>query len=169
MDEEEAREMAFAILMEFEEVLDEFDVTIPSADREGREEEARLYGTEYYVLEDAITEILRKVGSGPIGLQEARRLSFLILEEIEETLRDAGVGLPPGLVVGSYGYPRIGEREWDRLREAIVRRLGRRMPTSGTRSKRSFGPSDEAGAACEQMRRRMVEAAEVTKKPHGGQ
>ena len=34
MEEEDARELAFAILMEFEEILDEYDVTIPSADRE---------------------------------------------------------------------------------------------------------------------------------------
>jgi hypothetical protein len=30
MDAYEARELAFAILMEFEEILDEYDVTIPS-------------------------------------------------------------------------------------------------------------------------------------------
>ncbi len=120
MEEEKARELAFAILTEFEEVLDEYDVRIPSADREGREEEARLCGTEYYVLVDAITEILRKNGSRRISLRDARRVSFLILEEIEETLRDGGVSLPPGLVAGPYGYPRIGEKEWDRLREIII-------------------------------------------------
>ena len=31
---------------------------IPSDDREGREEEACLYGTEYYELEDAVVGIL---------------------------------------------------------------------------------------------------------------
>jgi len=39
-------------------------VTIPSSDREGREEEARLYGTEYHSLEDAITEILVEETTG---------------------------------------------------------------------------------------------------------
>ncbi|MBN2562227.1 MAG: hypothetical protein JXQ75_14985 [Phycisphaerae bacterium] len=34
------------------------DIIVPSDDREGREEEACLYGTEYYELEDAITDIL---------------------------------------------------------------------------------------------------------------
>jgi len=30
----------------------------PSADREGRKEEACIYGSEYYELEDTITDIL---------------------------------------------------------------------------------------------------------------
>lgn len=58
MKEEEARELAIAIIGYFEELLAEHDITIPSADREGRTEEARIYGAEYYVLEDAITELL---------------------------------------------------------------------------------------------------------------
>ena len=33
-------------------------IMIRSQDREGREEEACLYGTEYYELEDAVTGIL---------------------------------------------------------------------------------------------------------------
>jgi len=56
-------------------MLDEKKLTIPSSDREGREEEARLYGSEYYTLEDAITAILaeetrvRKIDDEP-GLLE---------------------------------------------------------------------------------------------------
>jgi len=65
-----ARQTAIHILDEFEELLDEKGVTVPSSDREGREEEARLYGSEYYSLEDAITAILVNpptsgAGSGP--------------------------------------------------------------------------------------------------------
>jgi len=56
-----AREVAIAVCDKFEELLDAKDITIPSADREGREEEARLYGSEYYQLEDTITDILAKV------------------------------------------------------------------------------------------------------------
>jgi len=58
MNARKARRIAIRILDEFEELLDEKNVTIPSSDREGREEEARLYGSEYYTLEDAISEIL---------------------------------------------------------------------------------------------------------------
>ena len=58
MEEEEARELAFAIIGEFEELLARHDIKIPSADREGSEEEACIYGDAYYELEDRIVEIL---------------------------------------------------------------------------------------------------------------
>lgn len=59
MKEETARELAIQILDEFEELLDAKGIMIPSDDREGRKEEACIYGTEYYELEDAIVDILR--------------------------------------------------------------------------------------------------------------
>ena len=43
MTEEEARELAFAIIGEFEELLAEHNIMIPSRDREGRPEEACIY------------------------------------------------------------------------------------------------------------------------------
>ena len=52
------RQLAVAVLDEFEELLAEKNVMILSEDREGREEEACLYGCEYYELEDAIVGIL---------------------------------------------------------------------------------------------------------------
>jgi hypothetical protein len=52
------RELAILICDEFEELLAEKDIMIDSSDREGRPEEACLYGSEYYALEDAIVEIL---------------------------------------------------------------------------------------------------------------
>lgn len=58
MDEEKAREVAIQILDEFEELLAAKAVKIPSDDREGREEEACLYASEYYALEDAVVGIL---------------------------------------------------------------------------------------------------------------
>lgn len=42
----------------FENLLDKFDITIPSDDREGNEEEARIYGDVYVDLEDAVTGML---------------------------------------------------------------------------------------------------------------
>ena len=50
MNARKARRIAIRILDEFEDLLDEKNVAIPSSDREGREEEARLYGSEYYPL-----------------------------------------------------------------------------------------------------------------------
>jgi hypothetical protein len=58
MEEEDARELAIAIIDEFEELLAEHGIKVPSEDREGREDEACIYGSEYYALEDAIVAIL---------------------------------------------------------------------------------------------------------------
>ena len=52
------RQLAIGICDAFEDLLEEKNITIPSEDRTGRPEEARLYGDEYYALEDAIVEIL---------------------------------------------------------------------------------------------------------------
>jgi len=60
MNEDEARELAFAIIGEFEELLAQHNMAIPSSDREGRKEEACIYGDAYYELEDEITELLMK-------------------------------------------------------------------------------------------------------------
>ena len=52
------REIAFCILDKFEEFLAENNIVIPSEEREGNEDEACLYGTKYYDLEDSIINIL---------------------------------------------------------------------------------------------------------------
>ena len=57
-NEEQARNVAIRILDEFEELLDRKDITVPSDDREGGADEARLYGSEYSGLEEDITAIL---------------------------------------------------------------------------------------------------------------
>ena len=58
---ERERRIAIEILDEFEELLAAKDIKIPSNDREsdGRNESS-LYGTEYYDLEDKITDILKR-------------------------------------------------------------------------------------------------------------
>jgi len=58
MREDKARRLAIQILDEFEELLGRHSVKIPSADREGRKEEACIYGSQYYELEDTVTGIL---------------------------------------------------------------------------------------------------------------
>ncbi len=52
------REIAIQCVNEFEELLEEKNIDISSDDREGNKEEAHLYGTEYYQVEDGITSIL---------------------------------------------------------------------------------------------------------------
>ena len=55
------RELATVILNEFEQLLNEKDITIPSDDREDiGEDAARLCGKEYYNLLDVIENILNK-------------------------------------------------------------------------------------------------------------
>ena len=58
MNANKARRIAIKILDEFEELLGEKGIVIPSDNREEREEEACLYGMEYYRLEDTIADML---------------------------------------------------------------------------------------------------------------
>ena len=66
MNEEQARDFAIQVLDELEDLLEAKGIMIPSDDREGREEEACVYGTEYYELEDAIVGILKEEVSGAV-------------------------------------------------------------------------------------------------------
>jgi hypothetical protein len=63
---DKARKLSAEIMDCFEELLEEKGIDIPSTDREGRAEgeceEARIYGTEYYDLEDKICDLLRDNG-----------------------------------------------------------------------------------------------------------
>ncbi|MFH1110744.1 MAG: hypothetical protein V1790_16340 [Planctomycetota bacterium] len=52
------RELAILVCDQFEDLLDEKNIMVDSADREGREEEACLYGSEYYAIEDGVVDIL---------------------------------------------------------------------------------------------------------------
>lgn len=47
----------------FEDLLAEHDIYIPNEDREGDEDEACIYGTDFSDLEDSIIEILVKFGN----------------------------------------------------------------------------------------------------------
>ena len=134
MDEEKARELAFAIISgDFEELLAKHDITIPSADREGREEEACIYGTEYYLLEDAITSILKK-GSKRTGKeQQARDMAFRILEEFEEVLDHHHIKVPSTDPQRATSHVALCMPEWDGLRDGIVRLLRDNMVAGGAR------------------------------------
>lgn len=51
---------ATEILDCFEDLLDQKGIDIPSEDRNGEDGEARIYGTEYFELEDMIVELLKE-------------------------------------------------------------------------------------------------------------
>lgn len=55
------RQFSADICSIFEDLLADYDIYIPSEDREGEEGEACLYGTEYSAIEDGVTEILVKL------------------------------------------------------------------------------------------------------------
>lgn len=55
---EENRKIANKIIDMFEELLKEHEIKIPNEERCDNEDEACIYGTDYYNLEDKITEIL---------------------------------------------------------------------------------------------------------------
>lgn len=57
---ENSRKLAIKIIDEFEELLAKYDIKLPSNEREGNEEEACIFGTDYYDLEDKITEIINE-------------------------------------------------------------------------------------------------------------
>ena len=60
------REVANNIVEAFEDLLEENDITIPDEDREGNDDEARLYGTTYDNLltnvESMVVELMKRCG-----------------------------------------------------------------------------------------------------------
>lgn len=54
------REYSTAICDLFEELLEQHDITIPDEDREGNEDEARLYGMTYAHLEEDVLFLLKE-------------------------------------------------------------------------------------------------------------
>ncbi len=55
---EKNRELAIEIISKFEELLSKKDIKIPNDEIENEEDEACIYGKDYYELEDEITELL---------------------------------------------------------------------------------------------------------------
>lgn len=52
------RQFSVSILNAVESLLDSKDITIPNDDREGDQDEGRLYGRDYYELEEVVVRIL---------------------------------------------------------------------------------------------------------------
>ena len=58
--EEKLKGIAFAILQEFEDLLQDYNMKIPDTCRAEEDNEACLFGENYYLLEDKIVEILKQ-------------------------------------------------------------------------------------------------------------
>ena len=73
------------ILAEFEELLERYDITIPSRDRQGEEGEARLYGSEYYNAEERVLTIIESDCSIEARLKDIiAELDRIIIESDQE-------------------------------------------------------------------------------------
>ena len=57
---EKNRQTAILILGKFEKLLDKYGIIIPDEHRMGEDDEACLFGTNYYALEDEITDLLNQ-------------------------------------------------------------------------------------------------------------
>lgn len=55
------KEVASDIINQFEELLSKNNIIIPNEDREGNDDEACIYGKDYYDLEDYIINVLKKI------------------------------------------------------------------------------------------------------------
>lgn len=53
------RNFASGILEIFEEKLEELNISLPDIQREGKQDEARIYGKNYYDLLDEISDFIR--------------------------------------------------------------------------------------------------------------
>ena len=53
------RQFSISILNAVENLLDSKDITIPNENREGDDNEARIYGDDYFGLEDNVVQILK--------------------------------------------------------------------------------------------------------------
>ncbi len=127
MDEEEAREMAFRICVEFDDLLEEKGIKIPSADREGNEREACLYGEEYWRMEDAILDILMDQPRVEFLREEswsashpARQLAIRICDEFEGRLAKKNIKVPSSDREGNEEEACLYGREYYALEDAIV-------------------------------------------------
>lgn len=59
---DKARKLSAEIMNFFEELLADNNIKIPCSDRNDEPDEARIYGSVYYDLEDKICDLLRDNG-----------------------------------------------------------------------------------------------------------
>jgi len=150
MDEEHAREIVIRIFDEFEDLLDEHNIVIPSADRTGRPEEACLYGDAYWRLEDAITDIvagLQNEGIAAGDLRDAghpvRSLAIRICHEFEELLMEHDIKIPSSARRGDPDEACLYGSTYYALEDAVVDILMEELGAGG-RGTRQVGSRQSA-------------------------
>ena len=166
MDEETAYEIAIRIRDEFEDLLDEKNITIPSADREGVPEEARLYGEENSRLVEAIVELLVKYADG-ITLEgdiddachPLRELAILACDEFEDLLGDKNIMVDSADREGREEEASLYGSEYYALEDAVVEILMEELPAA-TRDEQVSSIGEEAWAATAMMQKTTASTPE---------
>lgn len=157
MDEEQAREIAIQICSRFEDLLDEKNIMIPSADRTGRPEEACLYGEEYWCLEDTIADMLAELPATRFtdeGIDYAshplRQLAIRICDEFEELLAEKDIKVQSNDRTGDEDEACLFGSEYYALEDGIVDILREELGDGASAIER-FDPVP-ANLACGDMR-----------------
>jgi hypothetical protein len=164
MDEERAYEIALRIRDEFEDLLDEKNITIPSADRDGVPGEARVYGEENSRLVEAIVELLVEYADG-ITLEgdiaeqghSMRELAILACEEFEDLLDDKNIMIPSVDREGCEEEACLYGSEYYALEDAVVGILMEELGAVAS-DEQAGAISDEARAAVTTMQKAMAAA-----------
>ncbi len=166
MDEERAYEIALRIRDEFEDLLDEKNITIPSADREGAPGEARLYGEENLRLVDSIVELLIK-HADEITLQgdiddsshPLRELAILLCDEFEDLLDDKSIMIPSADREGRAEEACLYGSEYYALEDGVVEILMEEL-AAGAKREDAAEICAEARETVEAMQKAMATAPE---------
>jgi hypothetical protein len=166
MDEETAYEIAIRIRDEFEDLLDEKNITIPSADREGVPGEARLYGEENSRLVEAIVELLVKhadeitlEGDIDDASHPLRELAILACEEFEDLLGDKDIMVDSADREGREEEACLYGSEYYALEDGVVEILMEELGAAAI-GERAATTSEEARAAVATMQKAMAAAPE---------
>ena len=103
------KEYTHAILDLFEDLLDEKEIDIPSDDREGDESEARLYGSEYYDMEDKVDTLLGNYERNVLDTYNIQIKTDLTKDELVKILID-DLGHPDRNIELLTNYIPVGNR-----------------------------------------------------------
>lgn len=109
----------------FEDLLGDYDIYIPSNDREGEEGEACLYGTEYSIVEDGVTEILVDLieelkDASDVDL---KLFSSRICDEFEGILQDFDIYIPSEDREGEEYETHLYGTERDTVKDGVAKIL----------------------------------------------
>jgi len=166
MNEERAREIAIRIRDEFEGLLDEKNILIPSADREGVPGEARLCGKENSRLVEAIVHLLVRYADG-ITLEgdtadashPLRQLAIRVCEEFGDLLADKSIMIPSADREEGAEEASLYGSEYYALEDGVVEILMEELGVAAT-SEQAGAISDETRAAVATMQEAIAAAPE---------